>query len=181
MDWVTVQYSSNGNRVITECGPVVHRKRSTVVIHPVRTSTRALRIDLHKQTGFVLSSSRGKSQSSEIDVIASRIWESDYELHVQLPDIDRVDDNRGRMNIYGSSSKVMRPIGSKSFKLRVDDVKVGLSYKNDVWVFTIPSVAKNLRGQIIQENSTDPRYLKSTSSYLYLHSDTPFEPLSLLV
>lgn len=181
MDWITVQYSSNENGQIRESGPVVHREKSTVVIHPIRTSTRAIRINLHEQTGFVLSSSSGKLQSSEIEITASRIWESDYELHVKLPDVDRIGENKGRMNIQGSSSKVIRPIGSKSFKLRVDNVKVGLSYQDDTWEFTMPNVAKDLRGQVIQKNTTDPNYLESDSSCLYLHSDTPLNPLSLLV
>lgn len=183
MDWMTVQYTSGGKRskTITDWGPVIHRDKSIVVIHPVQSLTKALRVNLHDETGIVLTDSVNESQTSNIDVVATRIWESNHELHIQLPDIHRIEEDKGKINFQGSLSRLIHPFGSKSFKIRVDDVKVKLEYCDDRWYFNIPNTANDLRGQLIQQGRSGSNYLTSNSARLYLHSSTSFDSLSVLV
>lgn len=183
MDWMTVQYTSGENRskTITDWGPVIHRDKSTVVIHPVQSLTKALHLNLHHGTGTVLTDSVNESQTSNIDVVSTRIWESNHELHIKLPDKERIDENKGKINVQGSLSRLIHPLGSKKFKIRVDDVKVQLEYRDDKWYFNIPKTANDLRGQLIQQEGSGSNYLKSESALLYLHSSTSFDSVSVLV
>lgn len=183
MDWMTVQYTSGGNRskTITDWGPVIHRDKSIVVIHPVQSLTKALRVNLHDDTGTVLTDSINESRTSNIDVVATRIWESNHELHIMLPDTERIEEDEGKVNVQGSLSRLIHPLGSKSFKIRVDDVKIQVEYRADRWRFNIPKTANDLRGQLLQQGRSGSNYLKSESARLYLHSSTSFDSLSVLV
>lgn len=183
MDWMTVQYASGEDRskTITDWGPVIHRDRSIVVIHPVQSLTKSLRVNLHDDTGTVLTDSIDESQTSDVDVVATRIWESNHELHIRLPDTERIDEEQGKLNVQGSLSRLVHPIGSKSFKIRVDDTKIPLEHRDDRWQFDIPKTANDLRGQLIQQGRSGSNYLRSQSARLYVHSSTSFDSLSVLV
>ena len=184
MDWITVQYSSGGSRSkpITDWGPIVHREKSMIVVHPVQALTKSLRFDLHTDTGFVLTNSTGKMKRSEIEIIASRLWESKYELQITLPKIKRIEENNGKLKSKGTLSKLIHPIGSKSFKIKTNKSKFQLEYKQSEWKLTKERGPKNgVRGQLISKDHSPPNFLKSNSTQLYLHSETTFNNISVLV
>lgn len=180
--YVTVRYSY--------INKYQHRQKTTEVGYLSKDSEngKVIKIDNNSNTYSILISdkenirlynSKYGKKVGKIDLISYRVWESDYELQLVLPDIDNISINSFKLFIYAKDNTEVLIVNDRSVKLETNLIDIELEYNNSEWAFNeIDKYDHNIRYFIKQKNENVQNTLTDNHE-LYVLSEKPFDNIHI--